>query len=187
MHQSRESLRLLWVDPSVCFSFGFLLEIIYMLCLVTQSSVTLCKSMDCSLPGFTVHGDSPGKNTEVGCLSFLQESSQSRDQTQVSCIAGRFFTIWATRELSKWQQIQSYSFFENGRHISSEDEINYFRKFSTTCLHEIFCSEGTQKPESLILKVPEKSDPGMQDLDRGKLEKKWAGTGKMPACMEIHH
>ena len=98
MHQSRESLRLLWVDPSVCFSFGFLLEIIYMLCLVTQSSVTLCKSMDCSLPGFTVHGDSPGKNTEVGCLSFLQESSQSRDQTQVSCIAGRFFTIWATRE-----------------------------------------------------------------------------------------
>ena len=96
MHQSRESLRLLWVDPSVCFSFGFLLEIIYMLCLVTQSSVTLCKSMDCSLPGFTVHGDSPGKNTEVGCLSFLQESSQSRDQTQVSCIAGRFFTIWAT-------------------------------------------------------------------------------------------
>ena len=133
-----------------------------------------------------VHGDSPVKNTE-GIAMQSSRSSWPRDQTQVSCIAGRFFTIWATRELSKWQQIQSYSFFENGRHISSEDEINYFRKFSTTCLHEIFCSEGTQKPESLILKVPEKSDPGMQDLDRGKLEKKWAGTGKMPACMEIHH
>ena len=29
---------------------------------------------------------------------FSKESSQPRDQTQVSCIAGTFFTIWATRE-----------------------------------------------------------------------------------------
>ena len=28
--------------------------------------------MDCTLPGSSVHGDSPGKNTEVGCLAFLQ-------------------------------------------------------------------------------------------------------------------
>ena len=36
------------------------------------------------------HGDSPGKNTGG--------SSQTRDRTEVSCIAGRFFTVWATRE-----------------------------------------------------------------------------------------
>ena len=32
-------------------------------------------------------------------LTFSSGSSQPRDQTQVSCIAGRFFTIWATREV----------------------------------------------------------------------------------------
>ena len=36
-----------------------------MLCLVSQSCPTLCDSMDCSLPGFSVHGDSPDKNTGV--------------------------------------------------------------------------------------------------------------------------
>ena len=41
------------------------------LCLVTQSCLTLCDSMDCSPPGSSVHGDSPG-NTEVGCHALLQ-------------------------------------------------------------------------------------------------------------------
>ena len=41
---------------------------------------------------------SPGKNIGVGCHSFLQGIFPSRDRTWVSCIAGRFFTIWATRE-----------------------------------------------------------------------------------------
>ena len=40
--------------------------------LVTQSCVTLWDLMDCSLPGSSVHGDSPGKNTEVGRHSHLQ-------------------------------------------------------------------------------------------------------------------
>ena len=42
------------------------------LCLVTQSCLILCNPMDCSLPGSSVHGDSPGKNTEVGCHALLQ-------------------------------------------------------------------------------------------------------------------
>ena len=40
----------------------------------------------------------PGKNSGVGCHSFLQGSSWLRDWTQISCIAGRFSTVWATRE-----------------------------------------------------------------------------------------
>ena len=36
--------------------------------------------------------NSPGQNTGVGSLSLLQGSSQPRDQTQVSYIAGEFFT-----------------------------------------------------------------------------------------------
>ena len=42
-------------------------------CLVTQSCPTLCNPMDCSPPGSSALGDSPGKNTEVGCHFLLQQ------------------------------------------------------------------------------------------------------------------
>ena len=42
------------------------------LCLVPQSTSTLCNHMDCSPLGSSVHGDSPGKNTEVGYDALLQ-------------------------------------------------------------------------------------------------------------------
>ena len=41
-------------------------------CLVAQSCLTPCDPMDCSPPGSPVHGDSPGKNTGVGCHAVLQ-------------------------------------------------------------------------------------------------------------------
>ena len=44
----------------------------HVLCLVTQSCPTLYNPMDYSPPGFSVHGDSPGKNTGVGCHACLQ-------------------------------------------------------------------------------------------------------------------
>ena len=37
-----------------------------------QSCLTLCNPVDCSSPGSSVHGDSPGKNTGVGCHAILQ-------------------------------------------------------------------------------------------------------------------
>ena len=64
--------------------------------LVTQLCLTLCDPMDCNLPGSSVPQDSPGKNTGVGCHSFLQGSSQLRDQTHISCI-GR----WILHRLSQ--------------------------------------------------------------------------------------
>ena len=67
---------------------------------VAQSCPTLCEPMDCILPGSSVHGDSPGKNTGVGCMSSFRGSSQPRDGTQVSLITGGFFTSCATREAS---------------------------------------------------------------------------------------
>ena len=42
------------------------------LCLVAQSCLTICNPMDSSPPGSSVHGDSPGKNTGVGCHALLQ-------------------------------------------------------------------------------------------------------------------
>ena len=98
--------------------------------------------MDCSPPGSSAHGDSPGKNTRVDCHALLQgifptqelnqgflhcrqilyqlchkgsprildwvaclfssRSSQPRNWTEVSCIAGRFFTSWAMRDAKEW-------------------------------------------------------------------------------------
>ena len=42
-------------------------------CSVAGSCLLLCDPMNCSPPGSSVHGDSPGKNTRVGCHAFLQE------------------------------------------------------------------------------------------------------------------
>ena len=42
------------------------------MCLVAQSCLTLCDLMDCSLPGSSVHGNSPGKKTGVGGHALLQ-------------------------------------------------------------------------------------------------------------------
>ena len=65
------------------------------LCVIAQLYLILCDPMDCILPGFLVHGDSPGKNTGVIAMPSSRGSSQPRDGTQVFHISGRFFTIWA--------------------------------------------------------------------------------------------
>ena len=50
--------------------------------------------------------NSPGQNSGEGCLSFSRGSSQPRDRTQASCIAGEFFTSWVTREAQrKWNKV----------------------------------------------------------------------------------
>ena len=54
--------------------------------------------MDCSPPGSSVHGILQAIILEWVAILFSSGSSQLRDQTQVSCTAGRFFTIGATRE-----------------------------------------------------------------------------------------
>ena len=65
---------------------------------VAQSCPTLCDPMDCSLPGFSIHGIFQGRVLDLVAFSFSRGSSQPRDRTQVSHIVGRCFTLWATRE-----------------------------------------------------------------------------------------
>ena len=106
-------------------------------CMHAQLHLTLCNSMDCSPPcssirdGGLVAKSCPTLVTPctVACqaplsmgfsrqgilewvaISFSRGSSWFRDWTQVSCIAGRFFTDWAMREALKWEySILFYSF-----------------------------------------------------------------------------
>ena len=65
---------------------------------VAQSCPTLCYPMDCSPPGSSVHGIFQVRTLEWVAISFSRGSSQPRDRTQVSHIAGRCFNLCATRE-----------------------------------------------------------------------------------------
>ena len=65
---------------------------------VTQSCPTLCDPMDCSPQSSSVHGILQARVLEWVAISFSRGSSRPRDWTQVSCIAGRRFNLWATRE-----------------------------------------------------------------------------------------
>ena len=66
---------------------------IYVKLKVSQLCLTLCDPMD-----YTVHGILQARILEWVAFPFSRWSFQPRDQTQVSHIEGRFFTIWATRE-----------------------------------------------------------------------------------------
>ena len=65
---------------------------------VAQSCPTLWDPVDCSPPGSSIHGILQARILEWVDIPFSRGSSWHRDQTQVSCIAGRFFTIWVTRD-----------------------------------------------------------------------------------------
>ena len=60
--------------------------------------------MGYNLPCSSVHGTSQTRTLEWVAISFFRGTSQPRDQTRVSHIVGRRFTVWATREaiLSSW-------------------------------------------------------------------------------------
>ena len=65
---------------------------------VAQPCPTLCDLIDCSLPCSFVHGIFQARVLEWVAISFSRGSSQPSDQTQLSHIAGRHFTVWATME-----------------------------------------------------------------------------------------
>ena len=66
--------------------------------LVAQSCPTLRNPMDYSPPGSPVHGILQARILKWVAIPFSKASFWPRDWTWFSCVAGRFFTFWATRE-----------------------------------------------------------------------------------------
>jgi len=62
----------------------------------------LCDPVDCSPPGSSVLGDSPGKNSRVDCHDLLQGIYPNQGSTQVFHIADGFFRVWATGEAQSY-------------------------------------------------------------------------------------
>ena len=73
--------------------------------LVAQSCPTLCNPMDYSPTGSSVHRISQVRMLEWVAIPFPGDLSKSRNRTWVSSNPGRFFTIWATRDMSNFQNI----------------------------------------------------------------------------------
>ena len=95
-----DSLHYVWLTPGPSTSLqmnqfhSFLSKVKV---LVVQSCPTICDTMDCSRPGSSVRGILQARILEWGAIPFSRGSSRLRNWTWVSCIAGWFFTIWATR------------------------------------------------------------------------------------------
>ena len=71
---------------------------------IAQTCLTLCDPVGFSLPGSSIPGIFQARVLEWVAISFSRESSQPRDQTQVSHIADRRFNIWATRQAHAGQE-----------------------------------------------------------------------------------
>ena len=94
-------------------------------CVCVSCSIVLCNPVDCSPPGFLVHGISQARILEWVAISFSRRSSPPRDWTWVSCIAGRFFTIWTTREaLCVCVCVYEVFAFNESMRISSADSCS---------------------------------------------------------------
>ena len=89
-----------WITPTIkpLTLKPMSLALLSMCVLVAQSCPTLCSSTDHSPPGSSVHGILQARILQWVAVPFFRGSSQPRDQTQVSHIAGRLFTIWAKRK-----------------------------------------------------------------------------------------
>ena len=88
---------------------------------VTQLYLTLCNPMD------FVHGILQARILEWVALPFSRGIFQPRDQTQVSHIAGRFFTSWATREALK----PPFNINITSDQIRSDQSLSRVRLFAT--------------------------------------------------------
>ena len=90
-------------------SIGIFLWILH----IAQSCPTFCNIMD-----YTVHGILQARILEWVAVPISKGSSQPRDWTQVSRIAGGFFTNWAMREAIAWEMSAIVQWFEHSLVLS---------------------------------------------------------------------
>ena len=82
----------------ICVFLVCLVKYTLWICVSTaQSFLILCNAMDCSPPGSSVHGMHQARILGWVAIPFSRVSSWPMNWTQVSCIAGRFFTVWDLR------------------------------------------------------------------------------------------
>ena len=82
----------------------------------------LCNPLDCVPPGSSVHGILQARILQWVAIPFSRGSSLLRDWTQVSCIAGKFFTIWSTRQATYFVGVCTHlHIYTHTKHIDSHE------------------------------------------------------------------
>ena len=69
---------------------------------LSQSCLALCDHIDCTWQDSSAHGILQARILELIAIPFFRGSSWPKDQTWVFCITGRFFTVWATKEVPRF-------------------------------------------------------------------------------------
>ena len=111
--------------------------------MVAQSCLTLCDPVKCSLSGSSVHGILQSRIPEWVAIPFSKVSSWTRGQTQVSWIASRFFTIWASKEAQHRRRSlfigNIHSNIEyDGQHIDNFSEMHCGKETPLYCIYSVF-------------------------------------------------
>ena len=79
------------------------------MCLVAQSCLTCCNPMACSPPGFSVHGDSPGESTGMGCHPVLQGNLSNQGiKPRSSALQADFFFFYHLSHQGSLRTSESY-------------------------------------------------------------------------------
>ena len=117
--------------------------------IVAQSCLTLCDPVKCSLSGSSVHGILQSRIPEWVAIPFSKVSSWTRGQTQVSWIASRFFTIWASKEAQHRRRSlfigNIHSNIEyDGQHIDNFSEMHCGKETPLYCIYSVFFSWNLQ-------------------------------------------
>ena len=117
---------------------------------VTQSCLTLCDSMDCSLSGYVSEILQAGI-LEWVAIPFSRGSSQSWDWTHISHISGRFiFTIWVTREAKCLVNLNDYSSLLVVKAPSFQCRGHGFPGQGTNIPHATWCNQKKKVLKNLI-------------------------------------
>ena len=119
--------------------------------LVAQSCRLFGTPMDCSPPGSSVHGIRQARLLEWVAIPFSKGFSRPRDRTRVSCIAGRFFTVWATREANNYYQVAQirllffFTFLKRSCNFRRINAGNLPRKYVKKRVGRLTCPSRYQK------------------------------------------
>ena len=121
---------------------------------VTQLCPTLCNPMD-----YTVHGILQARILEWVAFPLFRRSSQTRDRMQVSIIAGRFFTSWATRQAMGKTKTSQRAYLLLGLKsvalkqkliVLSHDQIGFPSGSRILCAFHIHIGSQLEKKKNLI-------------------------------------
>ena len=121
--------------------------------LVARSCPTLCNLMDYSPPGSSIHGILQARILQWVAIPFPRGSFWPRNWTPVSYIAGKYFTIWATREAQNgWRKGGKYTIQYNNSAWKQKEILPFATAWLN--LEDIMLSENSQPERGKSCRIP---------------------------------